>query len=153
MDHPHLRGEESVAVGLSGVTVGSPPLVWGRGEAIELQCSTTGITPTCVGKRLNKSHQIKLCKLLILGFQSVFLAFAYLISFSRLPYKTYYNMFYLLVQEFFIFFVQSFLIPLIASFNPLGCLNSCIKQPWHAVSGLAPFVSFRTDVFQTSLSR
>ena len=54
-DHPHPCGEKFVDVSKKGMILGSPPPMWGK-VGCELQGSGTGrITPTHVGKRLNKS--------------------------------------------------------------------------------------------------
>ena len=50
-DHPHLRGEKAPSWTRPTCPPGSPPLAWGKGLTTGATGDTTGITPTCVGKR------------------------------------------------------------------------------------------------------
>ena len=51
-DHPHACGDKYRVGGSSRWAVGSSPRVWGQGDAVYAQSSSSGIIPTRVGTRV-----------------------------------------------------------------------------------------------------
>ena len=58
-DHPHMCGESYLAGDVMGVRTGSPPHVWGKPDSLNAVVANSGITPTCVGKALNRLKKVE----------------------------------------------------------------------------------------------
>ena len=48
--HPHMRGEDNIAMSFVLPQIETPPHAWGRHAKVSLERPKKGNTPTCVGK-------------------------------------------------------------------------------------------------------